>query len=144
MSLIDGASELFVDLDVPEVVIEGDSFTPRVVVSRGVVAQFLVYSSDSTALSSEDYEFTPELVEFSPANSTLSTSSPVTAVADTRIEADEAFILNVQLASPLNFGPFLEINNPSKVITILDNNSECQVIRFSFTIVMLRTYFCML
>ena len=121
---IDGESELLVGIYAPEVVIEGDSFTPRIVMSQGVLAQFLVYISDSTALSTEDYEFTPELVEFNSTSTTLSTRFPVLTIADGKIEADETFIFKVKLASPLNFGPFLKIDNPSKMITILDNNSE--------------------
>ena len=115
-----------VDLYVPEIIVEGDTFIPRIVVSQEVVAEFLVYISDGTAISSADYRFTPELVQFGPTNTVLSTDSSVVTVSDGDEEPDETFILNIQLVSPLSLKPFLKINNPSEVITIVDNNSECR------------------
>ena len=114
-----------VDLYVPEIIVEGGIFTPRIEVSQEVVAEFLVYISDGTAISSQDYRFTPELVQFGLTNSTvLFTNSSVVTVSDGNEEPDEAFILNIQLVSPLSLEPFLKINTPSEVITIVDNNSE--------------------
>ena len=55
----------------------------------------------------------------------LDTSAPVSISMDNEIEPYEVFTLRVQLASPVSFEPFVTINNPSEVITIVSTTGEC-------------------
>ena len=121
--------ELVVDVIVPEAVVEGETFTPRIRVSQEVFAEFLVFTYSRSAVSPEDYEFSPEVISFSPTESTL-TTSPVRISNDSEAEPDEQFTLTVELVAPLSLIPYVTINiNPSEVITILDTTSEFAFLR---------------
>ena len=118
--------ELVVDVMVPEAVVEGDTFTPRIRVSQEVSARFLVFTHNCSAVSNGDFEFSPERLNFAPTNLTL-TSSPVRISNDTEPEPDEQFILRVELVAPVSFTPYVTINNASQVITIIDTTGECEI-----------------
>ena len=109
----------------PEAVVEGETFTPRIRVSQEVIANFIIFISDGSAVSPEDFQFSPEFVKFGPTNSTLNTSSPVSTFKDNKAEPDEQFTLTIELVSPFSFKPYVTINNPTEVVTIIDTTSEC-------------------
>ena len=116
-------TELHVNFTVPELVLEGKSFTPRITVSSKVIAEFLVYASPISAVLSEDFEFSPEIIEFGPTDQTLTTSSIVTTFNNNKAEADKQFTISIELALPTSLAQALVIDNPSTVVTILDTTS---------------------
>ena len=119
-------AEIFVDVVVPEAVIEGETFTPTIRVSQEVLARFLVFTYDRSAVSPEDFEFSPELVSFGSSMSAR-TSSAVRISNDSDTEPDEQFTFRVELSAPVSLNPYVTINNPSEVITIIDTTSEYDV-----------------
>ena len=121
--------EIFFDLIVPEVVAEGESFTPSIRASHEVIAEFVVFTGDGLAVSPEDFRFNPEFVTFSPRHLIFNASAPVKIFEDNEIETDEQFTVNVALVSALSFEPTVKINKPSATVNILASSpGECDVI----------------
>ena len=123
--VLDPDGELYVDLVVPAVVHEGDTFSPIVRVSQQVSATLSVFSSDGTAFPLLDFELHSELIEFDPSNFSHSTSTPVDVKRDNFVEPNETFFIQLEFLAPNSIKELVTITNPSEMITIIDNNSEC-------------------
>ena len=130
--------QLVVNLTVPAVVREGDSFFPRVTVSKRVNATFFVYISsrygnaiDGTAEKNLDYSYAAQEVVLDITITTITTTSPVRILTDNILELNERFdIVVVFSASPMDIRDLLKYNNPAQTVTIIDTEGECTFISF--------------
>ena len=128
------------NLTVPAVVQEGDSFFPRVTVSKRVNATFRVYipvingtAKDGMAKKDLDYSYANQDVALDITITTNATTSPVRILMDDIVELNETFNIVIQLShSPTDIEHLVKYNNPTPTVTIIDTKGECTCVFLQF------------